>query len=174
METPLFLLGLLQLLLRPRTAHLRCARSGCRRECSFFATRQRTNQENAPRDLMSLGTLQCVFAGARSAQHDAKVDNFRFCEHGFKKAALTQGTRKHDSKTFSPCSTRPISPKFQTERDSKSLTLLTHLRGGIYAPQMEELCQTMLFRRSFFRTADEAVSKGGSLWFPFFRHFFVE
>ena len=32
----------------------------------------------------------------------------------------------------------------------------------------------MLFRRSFFRTADGAVSKGGSLWFPFFRPFFVK
>jgi hypothetical protein len=26
----------------------------------------------------------------------------------------------------------------------------------------------------FFRTADGAVSKGGSLWFPFFRPFFVK
>ena len=52
--------------------------------------------------------------------------------------------------------------------------MLTHLRGGIYATQMEELCKTSPFRRSFFRTADGAVSKGGSLWFPFFRPFFVK
>ena len=52
--------------------------------------------------------------------------------------------------------------------------MLTHLRDGIYATQMEELCKTSPFRRSFFRTADGAVSKGGSLWFPFFRPFFVK
>ena len=34
--------------------------------------------------------------------------------------------------------------------------------------------QNFTFPPFFFRTADGAVSKGGSLWFPFFRPFFVK
>ena len=64
--------------------------------------------------------------------------------------------------------------KFKQDEKAKSLALRTHLRGGIYATQMEEFCWTLLFRRSFFRTADGAVSKGGGLWSPFFRPFFVK
>ena len=67
-----------------------------------------------------------------------------------------------------------IDESLNKNEKAKLLALRTHLRGGIYATQMEELCKTSPFRRSFFRTADGAVSKGASLWFPFFRPFFVK
>ena len=51
--------------------------------------------------------------------------------------------------------------------------MLTHLRGGIYATQMEELCKTSPFRRSFFRTADGGEVPEGTSGRPFFRHFFA-
>ena len=39
---------------------------------------------------MPLRTPQCVFAGAASAQHDAKISIFSFCERDLNKVALTE------------------------------------------------------------------------------------
>ena len=77
-------------------------------------------------------------------------------------------------KALAPASLPVIDESLNKNEKAKLFALLTHLRGGIYATQMEEFYWTLPFRRSFFRTADGAVSKGGSLWFPFFRPFFVE
>ena len=65
---------------------------------------------------MPFGFPQCVFAGeAVASQHDAKVYNFSFCEHGLKKAALTQVARKHKSKRLCSILSHLNQTKFQTK-----------------------------------------------------------
>jgi hypothetical protein len=66
-----------------------------------------------------------------------------------------------------PTATHPVIDKISSRMgQQKSLPQLTHLRGGIYAPQMEE------FRQGknpavYLKTAGGAVSKGGRLWSVF-------
>ena len=71
------LLNFSRLLLSALTLHfvrVRCAGGGC----SFFAARQRTNQENAPRDLESLGTLDRVFVGAALPLRATRREDIKF------------------------------------------------------------------------------------------------
>jgi hypothetical protein len=76
-------------------------------------------------------------------------------------------TSKSKSKSFCQLQRIVCLHKFQTERDGKSFCQQqTHLRGGIYAPQMEEFCRSKS-PAVCRKTAGGAVSKGGSLWSAF-------
>ena len=73
----------------------------CTGLCLFFALPQRIGEEKAPRDLMSLGTLQCEkVAALRSAHLFAEIGIFSFCECDLKKVALTKVARKRNSKSL--------------------------------------------------------------------------
>ena len=50
----------------------------------------------------------------------------------------------------------------------------THLGRAIYAPKMEDACKNKNPRRSSSERREAGGIQGGTPWFPFFRHFFVE
>ena len=100
----------------------------------------------------------------------AKASIFSFCVCKLKKLANMGVARtplfaKDDSYCLSPCDRR----KLKQDGIAKTFAMLTHLRGGIYASQMEEACKTSPFRRSSSerRTGrfPKAAAFGALSWF---------
>ena len=66
-----------------------CARALCRFLCHFFVTEQRNGERKSAKGLNALWIPAVRLCGRASAQHDAKVSIFSFCERDLKKVALT-------------------------------------------------------------------------------------
>ena len=140
----------------------------------LFVTRQK-GRKNAPKGRMPFGFPQCAVAGEINLAARRKSRQLQLLRRCFKEK------HRHGScsdvafaNDVSFCLFPHDRRKLKQKRDSKSFCPANPSWACAYAPKMGEFCWTLPFRRSFFRTADGAVSKGGSLWFPFFRPFFVK
>ena len=105
----------------------------------------RSGGRRTPRDLIPLGSPQRANDAAlplRSCLREGEhIQLLRWC------LEVQAPTRKYhainESKSFCPLLRSPVRTKFKQKRDSKNFCQQqTHLRGGIYAPQMEEFCHT--------------------------------
>ena len=108
--------------------------------CSFFVIRQRTNQENGPKGLMPFGFPQCAFAGARSAQHGAKVNGFRFCVGVLKKNTDTGVARTLLSQTMIAPASFPVIDEV-SNRTGKQRGHPIRCLWGVHLPAYEEFCK---------------------------------
>jgi len=140
----------------------------------FFASSQR-NGERKDAQAFPLGTPLSARQNCRRSRASnilAEMNIFRFCvgvliikrQHG----RVTHGAK---AKFFYHVQRTPVRTNFKQKRESKnSCQKQTHLRGGIYAPQMEDACKSKI-PAVHRRNGGRRGGPGGNVRAPFFRHF---
>ena len=107
----------------------------------LFVPRQK-GRKNAPKGRMPFGFPQCAVAGeinlaARRKSRQLQIlclQVKKTCKHG---SCSDFAFANNVSFCLFPCDRRD----FKQNGKAKSFAKLTHLRGGIYATQMEEVCK---------------------------------
>ena len=107
--------------------------------------------------------------GRASAQHDAKGCIFSFCECDLKKVALTKVARTLLLQTAPALASFPVIDGSSNRTGKQNFCQANPSWACAYAPNMEETCKTLPFRRSSSERRTEQFPKaaafGALSWF---------